>query len=453
MSGLTFLIVCIFALFRLIYGEDLYVSPVHQGDACDQFFPCSFQTALSRAEGNEESDTIYVSPGTYLIGNTLEVNVSDKERLTIKPLDPDKMPVLDGGGNLRIMKVSFVETQVTIEGLVFQNGNAGSEDGGALYVSGEATVAFFLRNSTFISNTARKGGAVFVTNTVGKVFIPGNRFEGNTSYGEGSALYTPCFSYSSLDFALIERNTFLNNLGDSTVYLNASGNNCSFTGNLLANNSSVNMPYGVLYMDVSGKAHVVNNTIYGSDMVGIYARLSDQNAEINLYNNIVWKTGETAFAGKSLTVLANSGRLRIFNNFMGQAFLLDPDADGTSDDTVVSEGVYLKDTSASMYSYNANLFTDPKFVNPQGGDFRLQGTSPAIDSGTSDLPAGAYLGTKDIDTNPREVDGNADEIPVVDRGAFEYNPLGVGTGGCTSASLSPLGLLLLLILLTKRFIR
>lgn len=145
--------------FLLSFAEYLYVSPVHQGDACDQFFPCSFQTALSRAESNGESDVVYVSPGTYLIGATLQVNITDRRSLTIKPLDPENMPILDGGGSTRIMSVFFAGTEITIEGLIFRNGSAQNEDGGALYIDAEANAALFVRNSFFSQQLSPQRGS------------------------------------------------------------------------------------------------------------------------------------------------------------------------------------------------------------------------------------------------------------------------------------------------------
>ncbi|WP_457599954.1 right-handed parallel beta-helix repeat-containing protein [Hydrogenivirga sp.] len=435
-----------------LFGEELYVSPVPIGNSCNQTFPCSFQTALSRVENNGESDTIYVSPGTYMLLNTLQVDIKDERRLTVRALDPNDSPVLDGGGALRIMYVSYLKTSVTIDGLVFRNGNA--RQGGALYVVGELSQGFTVRNSVFVNNTALEGGAVYLYNTVNKAFILGNRFEGNSSSGLGSALYMPCRSNTLSDFSLIERNVFVDNVGDATVYLNVSPGNCSFTGNLLVNNNYANLAYGVLSMDVYGRAHVINNTFYGSDMAGAYVVLKTPSAEVNLYNNIIWNTGLSLFSGRSLSVIADSGGVRVFNNIFGQEFTLDPDADGTPDDTVISEGVYLKETDPSRYHHGSNLFTDPQFLAPQAGNFGLEETSPAVDSGTSDLPSGAYMGSKDLSRNPRVLDGDGDGAPVVDRGAVEYNPAGSPTGGgCSSIPASAFILWLAPALLLKRFLR
>lgn len=437
-------------LFSMLFGKELYVSPVNQGDTCTQVFPCSFQSALNKVGDNGESDTIYVSPGVYTLTTTLQVDIRDEKSLTIKALDPNDMPVLDGGGSVRIMNITYLETKVTIDGLIFKNGNA--QQGGALYAVGELSQGFTVRNSVFVNNTAVQGGAVYLYSTVSKAFILGNRFEGNGS-SEGSALYMPCYSYGQIDFALVERNIFVNNIGDTTAHLTVSGGNCSVTGNLFANNEHTDIPYGVIYMNVFSKAHVINNTIYGSEMVGIYADQKSPTSEINVYNNIIWSTGSIAVAGKSLFILVNTGSVKVFNNIFGQEFFFDPDADGTPDDTVASKGVYLKDTDPSRFNYGSNLFVDPQFVDAAGGVFSLKNTSPAVDSGTEDIPLGAYLGSKDLYKNPRVLDGNRDEVLAVDRGAVEHNPQGVLTGGCSSTPGSVLALWLTIPFLLKRLFR
>jgi hypothetical protein len=70
---------------------------------------------------------------------------------------------------------------------------------------------------------------------------------------------------------------------------------------------------------------------------------------------------------------------------------------------------------------------DPLFIDPMGGDFRIGPDSPAIDAGDNDfLPAGIV---RDLGGEPRPVDdpatpdtGEGGGAPVVDAGAFEFQP-------------------------------
>ncbi len=63
---------------------------------------------------------------------------------------------------------------------------------------------------------------------------------------------------------------------------------------------------------------------------------------------------------------------------------------------------------------NNNLNTDPLFIDAAGGNYQLQVSSPAIDTGSNqDAPLTDYNGST------RPVDGNGDSVPEYDIGAFE----------------------------------
>ena len=63
-----------------------------------------------------------------------------------------------------------------------------------------------------------------------------------------------------------------------------------------------------------------------------------------------------------------------------------------------------------------NIQTDPRFVDPIGGDFRLQPDSPCIDAGHGVPPPA----DRDIDGVPRPLDGNSDGVAEVDMGCHEF---------------------------------
>ena len=70
----------------------------------------------------------------------------------------------------------------------------------------------------------------------------------------------------------------------------------------------------------------------------------------------------------------------------------------------------------------ANVIGDPQFVDPDRGNFALQGSSPLIDRGN---PALVGPGELDLAGSPRALDGNGDCSPAPDIGAFEVTGQGV----------------------------
>jgi hypothetical protein len=65
-----------------------------------------------------------------------------------------------------------------------------------------------------------------------------------------------------------------------------------------------------------------------------------------------------------------------------------------------------------------NINSDPCFVDPNGGDLRLQPESPCIDIGDN---GAIHIPATDLDGHPRIVDGDCDDIDVVDMGAYEFS--------------------------------
>ncbi len=61
---------------------------------------------------------------------------------------------------------------------------------------------------------------------------------------------------------------------------------------------------------------------------------------------------------------------------------------------------------------------DPLFVDAAGGNYRLQSTSPCIDTGDNSLVPASV--TEDLDGNDRIIDGDDNATAIVDMGAYEF---------------------------------
>jgi hypothetical protein len=70
-----------------------------------------------------------------------------------------------------------------------------------------------------------------------------------------------------------------------------------------------------------------------------------------------------------------------------------------------------------MFPGEGVMHVEPRFVDPENGDFRLLGDSPCIDRGTDDP---AIVSNTDIEGKPRLLFGGVAERP--DLGAYEYDP-------------------------------
>ena len=145
----------------------------------------SLRAALAASDTNGQADTITFSPtiagGTIALGSQL--TVTEGEPLSIT--GPAAGITLSGGNTTRILRLG-VDTDVTINGLRFVNGNGRvtgttntpSANGGAINaIEGGTSLSIF--NSTFTGNVAENGGAVNLEN--GDLFIQDSTFTNNTA--------------------------------------------------------------------------------------------------------------------------------------------------------------------------------------------------------------------------------------------------------------------------------
>lgn len=65
-----------------------------------------------------------------------------------------------------------------------------------------------------------------------------------------------------------------------------------------------------------------------------------------------------------------------------------------------------------------NIDADPLFMNQSNGDYRLRFGSPAVDTGSQSIQAHST----DADGEARIVDGDFDEVALIDIGAYELHP-------------------------------
>lgn len=133
---------------------------------------------------------------------------------------------------------------------------------------------------------------------------------------------------------------------------------------------------------------LVNNTITDNTTCAILYALSATGSSVMVFNSIL------SFSGGNFDVLfTQTGATRLADLSLRNC-LIDRDP-------------------IMVVGRNGNITGDPKFADPNNGDFRLAADSPAINAGDNSAPG---LPMTDLDGHPRVV-GSA-----VDIGAFERQP-------------------------------
>jgi len=297
---------------------------------------------------------------------------------------------------------------MTISDCAFQNNNAATNRGGAVYVYYTSTTSFgttTFANCDFIQNTAGSGGALFFKGGTGAGpnSITNCTFEENSALsasGDGGAII--CDPTTT-----ITRCTFLNNTAKRYGTIATYGD----TGNTLTVTSSVFLGNEVQYgggicingdSGYLGSVIVTNCTFSGNAASGgggaIYnLKATDASSVFRVTNSVLW--GDTA-----------------------------PEIGGTGGAPTVS----YSDVQGG-YAGTGNINTNPLFVS--ASNLHLTGTSPCIDVGTNSAPS---IPLQDIDGEDRTMDGDENGSSIVDMGADEFNP-GSTPPGWTAATVPPTG--------------
>jgi parallel beta-helix repeat protein/predicted outer membrane repeat protein len=264
------------------------------------------------------------------------------------------------GGGVYMLESSPTMRNNTIADNIVDDGG-----GGGIYMQHSSPT---ISDNTFQSNNASGGGGgAFIANSF--PLIAGNTFLANSA-DFGGGIY---MIYSS---PLVSNNIFQDNTADGDL---GGGGICIYqysspqiSNNLIIGNSASKGGAILGQGDVSPE--IINNHIYGNSVNGVYR--GDDVSIFTITNNIIWGNGDDLY-------------------------------DCTATYSDIEDGDFGE----------GNICADPLFVDLINGNFHLQAGSPCIDAGNN---TGAP--STDFDGNPRPIDGDGDEIAIVDMGAFEYIP-------------------------------
>ncbi len=297
----------------------------------------------------------------------------------------------DFGGGMANDSSNPLLTDVT-----FSGNSAGHRGGGMFNDASNPT----LTDVTFSSNSAKYGGGMHNYDNSSPTLI-NTTFAGNSVDTSGGGMFNE--DYCS---PVLTNVTFFDNLADfggggvfnenygTPVLTNVifSGNSAGFYGGGMRNYQS--------------SPTLINVAFSGNSAGDAGGGMHNYEVNPTLTNTILW--GNTAVTG---TQIHNDDSIPTI------AYSDIQDSGGSGAGWDASLGI----------DGGGNIDANPLFAAPTSGNLRLQLTSPGIDAG--DNTAVPITITVDLDENPRFVDipavpdtGNGTP-PIVDMGAYEYQPL------------------------------
>ena len=457
-----------------VFAADIYVSPAGTGDGSIGN-ATDLQSALNTAITNGQDDIIYLQQGTYTGAGTTAFTYNavggDNRSVAISggwnteytlQTEDNTLTALDGQGLRRVLYIlaDAGGTSVTfyIENLSIQNGylTATTEPAAGIRVNpgispNNGTVNLYIRdsrfynnstdgssggalltynyfeisNSSFISNRARNGGAIYIGPAPGgnqaiAPVIDGCTFEDNhnniTSGWQGSTIFN--------NVALVLR--------DSSISGRAGGAS-SGLGSALYNHTNANPTIlNSIFRDINIQAWgaavqfwsaggTVTNCLFLNDVangggggaIAIYDPTSPSSKTVRVTNS--------TFAGNSSTLSVGAIHNRIQNLYIyNSIFWGNPGTDiyresGYAEigDSDVEGGL----TGTNFTDKGGNINLAPAFIG--SGNYRLSTGSPCIDTGNN-TPPNISMPLTDLFGYTRIADGGIGS-PIVDMGAYEYD--------------------------------
>ncbi|QJW97425.1 beta strand repeat-containing protein [Frigoriglobus tundricola] len=268
-----------------------------------------------------------------------------------------------GGGGA----INLNNGNVTITGSTFTGNTGGNQAGGVFFWrNGALTVTL----STFTNNTASYGGVIL---------------EGAQGIDSPASFSQCTFSGNSATIAGGVASLEAGSSGTTTF----TATNCLFLNNSAPEGAVIDAKTAGAYPNV---ANVINSSFYGNQATG---------------------GGNGTISGGATSTVNVTNSILYGDLSPVEISTADPPAAVHIDHTDIQGG----------HAGTGNLNADPLYVNPVGGDLRVQGNSPAVNAGTTGtgIPAADFLGTA--------------RDPQPDLGAYEY-VLTVTTGAIATTQYS-----------------
>ncbi|MCL1857295.1 MAG: hypothetical protein FWF84_06645, partial [Kiritimatiellaeota bacterium] len=338
--------------FVPVQAGDWYVSAAYGNDADDG-------RSWATAKKSIQAAVSAAAAGEKVVvwNGTYAPIVTSNKRIVIESVNGAGWTMIDGGGTNRCatLGAAVAHTNTVLAGFTLTNGWASASGGGSCYGTLEACV--------LSGNAAGSNGGGSYYGTLNRCTLSGNAVTGTWCGGGGA-------HGGTLNHCTLSGNVADQGGGAHSATLN----NCTVTGNTAGNAGGVGAGGGAYGGTLNNCTVTANQAVYGG---GVY-----NNSLVN--NGIVW--GNASRSGATDNYVNGS----VFNHSCTAPL---PGGDG--------EG---------------NVSADPKFVDAESGDFRLQSDSPCIGKGDNAYVAWEF----DLGESPRICGG------TVDMGAYESGKDWVG---------------------------
>lgn len=325
--------------------------------------------------------------------------------------------ILDG--NQKVRPVTFTtgfKTETRLDGVTVQHGWASYSDGGGVKLALNCIAS----NCIIQNNTAGKnGGGVRLQ---GSGIVENCVIRNNSALNGGGIQNTvtsepadPCYLIRN---CIITENEATAGEGGGIFLSRGTIDNC-----IITNNTATGKGGGV---KLGGHATEYRTFISNSLIADNESKISGGGVSIayNIKVSNCTVTGNVAPVGGGL---ADAREGTFSTTRVRNCILWDNTADDSNGDYFVQSGYdnieivknsIVGKTQASKFDKKTVLRTDPQFVSPKTGDYRLTHRSGAIDWGDNT----AATSEKDLDGNTRVLGVDpAIQTATVDMGAYEYN--------------------------------
>jgi hypothetical protein len=127
-----------------------------------------------------------------------------------------------------------------------------------------------------------------------------------------------------------------------------------------------------------GRTLIANNISYKNGGSGIHTYASDH---VDIVHNTTYLNNQTEGINYGQIMSNYSGDVKVINNILYSAPNKPISSNNKSTNTTFNYNLYNNNGSRANSVGPNDIIADPQFVNPSGGDFRIKGTSRAINNG------------------------------------------------------------------------